>query len=162
MKAESESAAADRKKVLSLVAARLKEDDGTLKSLEKLASGIGSSEEDRAVRSRVADLTAKLARYVAEEIHYRLDRLYMETICAGRCGSSEGPEQETELLASLEEELESLYPEIGILAEMSAKQQFSEPILRELQSHRDRLRSTSEKMLDYVRLSPSLKKTPAY
>lgn len=152
MKAGTESAAADRKKALSSIATRLKDDDRTLKILEKLASGIGSSEEDRVAGSRAAELTAKLAGYVAEEIHCRLDRLYMETICAGRNGSVEGSEHEHEPLDALEEELKSLYPEIGVLAEMSAKQQFSDPILSELQSRHNRLRLTSEKKLDYVRL----------
>ncbi|KAL2002058.1 hypothetical protein VTN02DRAFT_740 [Thermoascus thermophilus] len=150
LKAGTESAAADRKKALSSIATRLKDDDRKLKILEKLASGIGSSEEDRVVGSRAAELTAKLAGYVAEEIHCRLDRLYMETICAGRGGSVKGSEHEHEPLDALEEELESLYPEIGVLAEMSAKQQFSDPILSELRSRHNTLRLISEKRLDYV------------
>jgi hypothetical protein len=57
---------------------------------------------------------------------------------------------ETEVIAGLEEELDSLYPEIDILTEISTKQQFVEPILQELQNHHGQLRIASHEKLDNV------------
>lgn len=88
-----------------------------------------------------------LSDYVAEEIHYRLDRLYLETIHAG--GSNPDVMDGTASTA-LEEELESLHPEIEILAEMSTRQQFHEPILRELQNEHDQLRVAAQEKLEQV------------
>lgn len=51
----------------------------------------------------------------------------------------------------MEEELESLYPEIEILAEMSVKQQFHEPILREIHNQHSQLRAASSEKLERVR-----------
>jgi hypothetical protein len=92
-----------------------------------------------------------LADYSAEEIHYRLDRLYLETIQSKPSKSGQiGTESGT--IAALEEELESLYPEIEILAEMSTKQQFHEPILREIHNQHNQLQATSKEKLERVRL----------
>lgn len=95
-----------------------------------------------------------LAEYVGEEIHYRLDRLYLENILSGQIesgnGTEESGERAEEELVALGEELESLYPEIDVLAEMSTKQQFSEPILRELQNRHSQLRNTSHRKLEHV------------
>jgi hypothetical protein len=88
-----------------------------------------------------------LADYVADEIYYRLDRLYLETVQAGGT-AAKAPTGEN--IAALEEELESLYPEIGILAEMSTRQQFNEPILKELQNEHGKLRVASQESLEQV------------
>lgn len=90
-----------------------------------------------------------LADYNAEEIHYRLDRLYLEAIQSGPSKANQtAPGSET--IAALREELESLYPEIEILAEMSTKQQFHEPILREIHNQHSQLRAASEEKLERV------------
>lgn len=132
----------------------MKEDDRILAGLEKLASGIDSTGNDASVAKRTEQLGAMLAEYVGEEIHYRLDRLYLESLLAGQVKSSNGTgesgERGEEELVALGEELESLYPEIDVLAEMSTKQQFSEPILRELQNRHSQLRHTSHRKLEYV------------
>lgn len=159
----------DGRRVLSSLTTRLKEDDRILTGLEKLASGINSSGDDATVAKRTEQLGAMLAEYVAEEIHYRLDRMYLESVlAAGQATSGPGPgpgqsqptgeeesnEHEQEELVALGEELESLYPEIDVLAEMSTKQQFSEPILRELQNRHGQLRNASHGKLEYVCFFP--------
>lgn len=151
----------DGRRVLSSLTTRLKEDDRILTGLEKLASGINSSGDDATVAKRTEQLGAMLAEYVAEEIHYRLDRMYLESVLAASqatsgpgqsqpTGEKESNEHEQEELVALGEELESLYPEIDVLAEMSTKQQFSEPILRELQNRHGQLRNASHGKLEYV------------
>lgn len=101
-----------------------------------------------------------LADYNAEEIHYRLDRLYLETILSGSSKTSQST-FENENIAALQEELDSLYPEIEILAEMSTKQQFHEPILREIHNQHSQLRAASEEKLERV-CSPLYKSGLAY
>lgn len=156
LKSETEKARLDGRRILSSLTTRLKEDDRILTGLEKLASGINSSGNDATVAKRTEQLGAMLAEYVAEEIHYRLDRLYLESVLAGQATSGQRTEESNENehgegeLVALGEELESLYPEIDVLAEMSTKQQFSEPILRELQNRHGQLRNTSHSKLEYV------------
>lgn len=154
LKSETEKARLDGRRILSSLTTRLKEDDRILAGLEKLASGINSNGNDATVAKRTEQLGAMLAEYVAEEIHYRLDRLYLESILAGQMtpgqSTEESNEREEEELVALGEELESLYPEIDVLAEMSTKQQFSESILRELQSRHGQLRNASHGKLEYV------------
>lgn len=108
---------------------------------------------DASTVKRTSHLSAMLSDYVAEEIHYRLDRLYLETIHAGS-SSSDAMDETTS--TALEEELEALYPEIEILAEMSTRQQFHEPILRELLNEHDKLRMASQEKLEQVRGSSSV------
>ena len=146
-----EKARLDGKRILSSLTTRLKEDDRVLAGLERLASGIKSTGNDASVAKKTEQLGAVLAEYITEEIHCRLDRLYLDSIQADQVESSQAtPEHEGDELAALGEELESLYPEIEVLAEMSTRQQFSEPVLRELQNRHDQLRNASHTKLEYV------------
>ncbi|KAJ5543012.1 hypothetical protein N7461_009015 [Penicillium sp. DV-2018c] len=141
----TENSGAESKRILAALSARLKQDDKALAGIETLMSSIKYRGNDASTVERTSHLTAILSDYAAEEIHYRLDRLYLETIQAG--GSSSGAIDEATSMA-LEEELESLYPEIEILAEMSTRQQFLEPILRELQNEHSQLRVASQEKLE--------------
>lgn len=102
---------------------------------------------DASTVKRTGHLSTMLSDYVAEEIHYRLDRLYLENIQANISPSTVDGTAGT----ALEEELESLYPEIELLAEMSTRQQFHEPILRELQNEHGQLQNASREKLEQVR-----------
>lgn len=109
-------------------------------------SGIKVRGNNASTVKRTNHLSTMLSGYVAEEIHYRLDRLYLENIHADiACNTLD----ETTTTA-LEEELESLYPEIELLAEMSTRQQFHEPILRELRNEHGHLREASQEKLEQV------------
>lgn len=108
-----------------------------------------STGNDASTVKRAASLSGMLADYSAEEIHYRLDRLYLEAIQARGLNCSQPAEDET--VTALAEELESLYPEIEILAEMSTRQQFHEPILREIHNEHSQLRASSQEKLEQVR-----------
>ncbi|OQE13929.1 hypothetical protein PENFLA_c042G03089 [Penicillium flavigenum] len=141
----TDKSGAESKRILASLSTRLKQDDKALASLETLMSSIKYRGNDASTVKRTSHLSAMLSDYVAEEIHYRLDRLYLETIHAG--GSSSDAVDGTTSTA-LEEELESLYPEIEILAEMSTRQQFHEPILLELQNEHDKLRMASQEKLE--------------
>ncbi|CEJ60870.1 hypothetical protein PMG11_09425 [Penicillium brasilianum] len=143
----TEKTAAQNKQVLFSLSSRLKQDDKVLDELETLISGVKSNGTDASTVKRASQLSAILADYNAEEIHHRLDRLYLETILSGPSKASQ-TSTEDENIAALQEELESLYPEIEILAEMSTKQQFHEPILREIHNQHSQLRAASEEKLE--------------
>ncbi|RWQ93808.1 hypothetical protein C8Q69DRAFT_509030 [Paecilomyces variotii] len=151
MRTGTESTVIESRKLFSLVTARLKDDDRTLQKLEGLLSRLGSDDEDRAAGKRATELTSRLSGYVSEEIQCRLDRLYMETInSTSESSAFNGAGGEDEVLLALQEELESLYPEITVLSDISAKQQFSDPIQRELENHHGNMYSASEKKLSHI------------
>ncbi|KAK2762749.1 hypothetical protein FQN54_000923 [Arachnomyces sp. PD_36] len=150
LNAARELATAESKGIIPSVTSKLKEDDRILQRFEKLAAGLDSSEEDKEMSERAMGLTTKLAEYLAEGVHCRLDRVYLETVQSGSNTVNGGVEDEIDLIASLEDELDSLYPEIEVLAEMSTRQQFKVPILRELKNRHGQLQSTSEEKLDYI------------
>jgi hypothetical protein len=135
--------------LLLSVTAKLKDDDRALAKAETLASGLESTEEDHILKNRAAELTSALSKFVSEEIYCRLDRLYLETLEAGHYLSGEAVETNDSIVV-LEEDLESLYSEVEVLAEMSARQQFGEQILRELQRNHDRLNSILQGNLNLV------------
>lgn len=153
MNAVKEAAATERRQVLSWTTTRLKEHDRTFSNAERLLLDLESKEDDDVMRNRALELTSTLSRLVSEELYWRLDRMYMETILGRLPTSAELTEEDAEQIAGLEEELEALYPEIDALAEMSAKQQFGERLLREFYRNRSQSQSTSNRKLDEVRSS---------
>ncbi|KAK5800981.1 hypothetical protein VI817_003193 [Penicillium citrinum] len=145
----TERAGVENKRALSTLSTHLKQDDQALEYLESLMAGIKFNSNDASTVKRTAHLTTVLADLVAEEIHDRLDRLYLEEIEAGECCSDQAT-IESETIAALEEELGSLFPEIKVLAEMSTRQEFQEPILREIQNEHSQLRVASHQKLEKV------------
>ncbi|KAF9883459.1 hypothetical protein FE257_003457 [Aspergillus nanangensis] len=152
LKSESDKVTMEGKRILSSLAGRLKEDDRVLADLERLASGIESTSDDASIIKKTSNFGTLLSQLVSEEIQVRLDRLYLESLQTSLGDTSFGSSEahEGEALVALEGEMESLYPEIDILAEVSTKQQFSEPVLRELQHHHGQLRMASHNRLDYI------------
>ncbi|QRD92013.1 hypothetical protein F9C07_2062802 [Aspergillus flavus] len=151
LKIESENTAADSKRILSTLAAWLKEDDRALADLERLGSGIGPTGDDASVVKRTSELSTILAHYLAEEIQYRLDRVYLENLRVGQTKASQNLDGVAdEVSIALERELESLYPEIDMLAEMYTKQQYNAPISRALQKHHDQLHISSFQKFNYI------------
>lgn len=153
----TESAGVENKRILSTLSTQLKQDDKSLDYLENLMSSIKFNSNDADTVKRTGQLSSVLADYVAEEIHDRLDRLYLEEIEAGESASDSAINQnqaltssESETIAALEEELGSLFPEIEVLAEMSTRQEFQEPILREIQNEHSQLRVVSHQKLEKV------------
>ncbi|KAL4997752.1 hypothetical protein BDV10DRAFT_168902 [Aspergillus recurvatus] len=151
LKNEAEKLTMDGKKILSALTARLKDNDKLLSTLEGLAFGIKSSDGDVSIRKRTTELSSVLSQYVAEEIYCRLDRLYLEKVLDYSNSISSVPiDRDLETVVGLEQEMDSLYPEIDILAEMSTKQQYVEPILRQLENCYGQLRIASHQKLDLI------------
>jgi hypothetical protein len=145
----TDKAGAENKRILASLSTQLKQDDKILAALETLISGTNSRGGDACTVKRTADLSAMLADTTAQEIHYRLDRLYLEKIQSGESDYGRAA-VENETISALQEELESLYPEIEILAEMSTKQQYHEPILRDIHHEHGQLRAASQHKLEQV------------
>jgi hypothetical protein len=151
LKTELERVTNDGRKILSVLAVRVKDDDRIIADLEQSVSGIQVTTDDASITKGASELGSLLAEYMADEIHCRLDRLYLESVKVGRADTADrATETEEEALMTLGDELESLYPEIDILAEMSTRQLFNEPILRELQNVHGQLRMASHKRLENV------------
>ncbi|KJK61531.1 hypothetical protein P875_00042203 [Aspergillus parasiticus SU-1] len=151
LEVESENTAVDSKRILSTLAAWLKEDDRALADLERLGSGIEATGDDASVVKRTSELSTILAHYLAEEIQYRLDRVYLENLRAGQTKANQNLDGAAdEVSIALEGELESLYPEIDMLAEMYTRQQYNAPISRALQKHHDQLHISSHKKFNYI------------
>jgi hypothetical protein len=145
-----DKASAENKRLLSSLSTRLKQDDKTLAGLESVISGVKSDGNNASIIKRASHLTAQLAVYVAEEIHFRLDRIFLETVLAGDSALGCGTGGDDETIAALEEEMGSLYPEIEVLADMSTKQKLTEPILREIQNEHSQIRAASQQKLEQV------------
>ncbi|KAL4938625.1 hypothetical protein BDV06DRAFT_49812 [Aspergillus oleicola] len=148
LKNESEKSTMDGKKILSALTTLLKGNDKLLSDLEGLAAGVQSSDGDATIMKRTSEMSTMLSQCVAEEIYCRLDRLYLEKLLNKASHTSTG--KDVEAVASLEQEMNSLYSEIDILAEMSTRQQFVEPVLRQLQNHHGQLRIASHQKLDLI------------
>ncbi|KAL4761910.1 uncharacterized protein BDW70DRAFT_134653 [Aspergillus foveolatus] len=151
LKNEAEKTTADGKKILAALTARLKGNDKLLSDLEALASGVKSSDGEVSIMKRTTELSSILSRYIAEEIYCRLDRLYLEKVLNDSNSAPGVPtDKDLETVASLEQEIDSLYPEIDILAEISTKQQYVEPILRQLQKNYGQFRIACHQKLDLI------------
>lgn len=135
LKRETEKTTADGRKILSFLTSRLKEDDRKLASIEDLASQIESIGNDFSAMKQASQLSDLLAEYIAAELYHRLDRLYLTAIQTDKLDGDEPSADDDEVVAALEADLESLYQEIGVLAQMSTTQQFNKPIHRELHNH---------------------------
>lgn len=139
----------ENKRILSLLSAQLKSDDKALAVLESVVSGVKSDRNDASIIKRTTDLSTMLANYSAQEIHLRLDRIYLDA-AQRETSNYDGNFSDAATIAALKEELESLYSEIEVLAELSTKQQFYEPILREIHKAHSQLRVASQQRMEEV------------
>lgn len=143
--------AADQNKLLPATSNLLREHDVVLRNMERLASDSQSAEDSNLLRKRVDDLSALLTKYTADEINCRLDRIFQETIA---CDTSimDDDIDVLEQLESVEAEVNSLYPEVNVLAELAARQHFQTPILRILEEWQEQSQFAAEEHLQHVRL----------
>ena len=128
----------------------LKLDDKTLRQLEDLVGdGALDSFNGRDVIARTEKLASKLVDYMTEEMEFRLNRIYVEVLHgeSDRLSRQDGNVEEE---AALKDELDSLYSEIRVLAEMAVQQEFKLPILEAVQSKGRHLNDVSVNRLDYV------------
>lgn len=140
---------ADQSKLLPAISTLLREHDVVLRSMEKLASSSEQAEESNMLRKRVDELSALLAKYTAEEINHRLNRVFQKSVTSDTSTRNEVcdiPEQ----IESVQAELNSLYPEVSILAELAARQQFQKPISGIFEEWQEHSQFATEEQLQHV------------
>jgi hypothetical protein len=146
-----------KKQLLQSVSSKLMNDDDVLAKTEKLAAELELTEMDEQMERRALELVSTLSNLTSEEIRCRLDRLYLETLLSEVDAPGDMPESRDACLA-LQEDLGSLYSEIDVLAEMSARQEFGQPILDELQKKGQSFAYSLEENFDVV-CDPTLEYT---
>lgn len=132
----------------------LASDDKLLASLQKL--GLELETEDPGEKEGVAelrDICARLIKYTVEALRTRLDRLYLETLEATPQATSR-QHVYGEDIATVQEELESLYSEILPVAQMSVEQQYLGPALKRLATKNSKREEKAARAVDYVRPLP--------
>lgn len=141
--------ATEKKQLLQTVSSKLMNDDDVLLKAERLAAKLELSEMDEQMEKRALELISTLSNLNSEEIRCRLDRLYLESLLTDAHTPTDVSKSRNACLA-LEEDLESLYSEIEVLAEMSARQEFGQPILDELQKKKQSFACSLEENFDVV------------
>lgn len=129
----------------------LHSDDKILASLKKFSGALqqGSSGADD-YSERIKQLCASLIKYTVEGVRVKLDRLYIEGL-EGHPGSlGDGAAVQSEEMAGLKAELESLYSEIVPVAQMSAEQRYLRLALRSIAAHGEQGAERSKKITEYV------------
>ncbi|EFW15744.1 hypothetical protein CPSG_08181 [Coccidioides posadasii str. Silveira] len=149
LQAAQKTLSTDQNNLISTTSSLLREHDVVLRNMEKVAANSQSVEESSLLKKRVSDLCALLARYIAEEISCRLDRVFLETVESAKDSEDDDPHV-LEKLESVDAEINSLYPEISILSDMAARQQFHSPILRVLEEWQERSQLGVEEQLQHV------------
>ncbi|WEW57939.1 Vacuolar cation/proton exchanger 5 [Emydomyces testavorans] len=149
LQAAQKALVADQNNLPSITSNLLREHDAVFRSMEKLVLNSQSAENNELLRKRINDLSVFLAKYIAEEVNCRLDRVFLETVANSQSMEDDDP-QVSEQLESVEAEVSSLYPEISVLAEMAARQQFQSPILRVLEEVQEQSQFVAEEQLQHV------------
>lgn len=129
---------------------KLAEDDAALANGQRLMVEVDSTEADKQMEQRTSHLITLLSNLIADEIRCRLDRLYLQLLLSHDTGATDGMEIEQISTDEIETDLESLYSEIDVLAEISARQKFGQPILLELRRRKQRVAHSTEENLSTV------------
>lgn len=140
---------AERKYLLQSISSKLVDDDEILSEAERIIADSESTEADGQLEKRALDLISILSRLNAEEIRCRLDRLYLEGLLSDGEVLADASENKDAKIA-LEQDLESLYSDIEVLSEISARQEFGQPILGELRRNKQHSAHSLEENLDSV------------
>ena len=96
----------------------------------------------------------RLITFVAEGVRLRLDRIYLDSLQDARHAPQEhGGATGTIEIDKLQEEVETLYSEIGSVADMSIQQTYLHPLLRLIRGRDDSAVQESESTLEHVRVA---------
>jgi hypothetical protein len=139
------------------VNALLTSDDKLLTSLQKLGWELESEDpEEKESVGKLRDICARLIKYTVEALRTRLDRVYLENLeSTSRADSRQRAYGEE--IATVQEELESLYSEILPVAQISVEQQYLEPALKGLTAKNSKAQARSARAVDYVSPLPLLR-----
>ncbi|OIW32904.1 hypothetical protein CONLIGDRAFT_570660 [Coniochaeta ligniaria NRRL 30616] len=138
-------------KTQQLVQSLFAADDKLLASLQKLGWELETEDpqEKENVR-KLQDICARLIKYIVEACRTRLDRIYLESLGAASTANGHRTMQ-GEDIATVQDELESLYSEILPVAQMSVEQQYLAPALKSLSSKNGKSFAKTSHAIDYIR-----------
>lgn len=133
------------------VADSLRQDDTILRKLDEIAPTVQPlSKCLKDEKSRIKALCGRLVTYNTQEIRCRLDRKYLESLGANETHLQ--PIEAQNLISSLKAELETLYPEIRAVAQISISQSFETPLAESIENDIALGKAWSRSILDDVRL----------
>lgn len=133
------------------VADSLRQDDTILRKLDEIAPTVQPlSQSLKDEKSRMEALCGRLVTYNTQEIRCRLDRKYLESLDANE--SHLQPIEAQNLISSLKAELETLYPEIRAVAQISIGQSFETPLAESIENDIALGKAQNRSILDDVRL----------
>lgn len=133
------------------VADSLRQDDTILRKLDEIAPTVQPlSQSLKDEKSRIEALCGRLVTYNTQEIRCRLDRKYLESLDANE--SHLQPIEAQNLISSLKAELETLYPEIRAVAQISIGQSFETPLAESIENDIALGKAQNRSILDDVRL----------
>ncbi|KAL8348985.1 hypothetical protein RB601_002135 [Gaeumannomyces tritici] len=125
----------------------LQSDDRLLASLQKLGQQL-EEHEVHVGAEKARETCARLIKHTVEMIRTRLDRVYLEAVESAL--SSETLAASVDDVKAVEAELEELYTEILPVAQMSAEQQFLEPMVQSLRERDASNLARSSEALNYA------------
>ncbi|KAJ9134383.1 Vacuolar H+/Ca2+ exchanger [Coniochaeta hoffmannii] len=139
-------------------------DDKLLSSLQKLGWELETEDpQEKEDVKKLQDICARLIKYSVEACRTRLDRIFLDSLEAASSANGRHAAQ-GEDLATVQDELESLYSEILPVAQMSVDQQYLAPALKSLTSRNGKSFAKTAHAIDYIRdcLDYLLGKTEAF
>lgn len=98
----------------------------------------------------------RLIKITVQSVRTRLDTTYLNALLAAHQSGASQPASEAEI-ATLQDEVESLYAEILPVAQMAVEQEHLEPALLAISSKNDQSQQKTTASLTYVSHSPSLR-----
>lgn len=128
-------------------------DDKLLSSLQKLGWELETEDpQEKEDVKKLQDMCARLIKYSVEACRTRLDRIFLDSLEAASSANGRHAAQ-GEDLATVQDELESLYSEILPVAQMSVDQQYLAPALKSLTSRNGKSFAKTAHAIDYVSLA---------
>ncbi|KAL9044767.1 MAG: hypothetical protein Q9214_002114 [Letrouitia sp. 1 TL-2023] len=140
-----------RNSLPSKMDSHLKADDRTLTKLDQLASNIElDTSDEKQSTQEIERLCSRLAGNRVNDLHYRLDRIYLESLHEFSCKGVRNITEDDQHEKSVKSELDSLYTEIPAVAEMSIAQEFAIPLSNAIAERIALAEETKKSTLDHV------------
>lgn len=135
----------------STIAEILRKDDRLLARLDQTAGGVEITNDDERQITTTQILCTKHSAYIADQIRSHLDLIYLETCRLPPDHSVVQDEDDGDVELSLVAELDTLYTEVSVVAEMFTAQAFGTPLIETLKRRKDLNNKNVKLILDYVR-----------
>lgn len=126
------------------------QDDRHILSIEMAMQKSRVDVTDKSLSDQKDKLCATLAGFLADSIRCRLNRMYLETMCASQDNAVAASKEDDDVETSLRSELDSLYEEIRPLVDMAIKQDYAAPLTAAAAERRTRVKTNVSTMLDQV------------